>query len=128
VTDTDLVEMGLPKHSTGGKTPPDPPTSLVEATVDTSTPATVIIHFREKGKKSTAKPKGVHGAEIIHAILETPPTEWTELTNSSFFTSSPAKLTFTGKQRAMKLFFALRWEDNTGRKGPWNDIDSTIIP
>jgi hypothetical protein len=128
VTDTDLVEMGLPKRSSGGKTPPQPPSSLVEATVDTSIPATIVIHYRDKGSKSIAKPKGMHGVEIIHAVLDSPPTDWSQLTNSDFSTRTPVKLAFRGEQRGKILYFAIRWENNTGDKGPWNDIQDTIIP
>ncbi|MDR0724537.1 MAG: hypothetical protein LBF59_00820 [Prevotellaceae bacterium] len=128
VTDEDLVAMGLPKHSTGAKTPPTPPTDVVEATTDTSKPGIVGINFRTKNAKGTAKPKHVRGAEIVSAVLDTPPTDWAQLTHSSFDTKTPAQLVFTGEQRGKTLYFALRWENNVGEKGPWSEIYSAIIP
>ncbi|MDR0603626.1 MAG: hypothetical protein LBG80_04905 [Bacteroidales bacterium] len=128
VTDEDLVSMGLPKHPSGTKTPPTPPTTVPEATVDTSIPATVNINYRDKNEKGIGKPTGVHGVEIRWAILNTHPSDWDELTNSSFDTKTPATLVFKGEQRGKTLYFALRWENNVGQKGPWSDIYSAIIP
>jgi hypothetical protein len=128
VTDEDLVSMGLPKHSTGGKTPPTPPTTVVEATSDTSKPGIVGINFRDKNEKGMAKPKLVRGAEIAWAVLETPPVDWSELVHSAFDTHTPAQLVFTGDQRGKTVYYALRWENNIGEKGPWSEIYSAIIP
>jgi hypothetical protein len=128
VTDTDLVEMGLPKRSSGGKTPPSPPTTIIEATTDTSKPGIVGINFRDKNEIGTAKPKHVRGAEIAYAILDTPPTDWSQLIHSAFDTRTPAKLVFSGNDRGKTLYFALRWENNVGEKGPWSEIYNVIIP
>ncbi|MDR0384976.1 MAG: hypothetical protein LBH60_02740 [Prevotellaceae bacterium] len=128
VTDADLVEMGLPRRASGGKTPPTPPTAVVEAETDTSIPATVIINYRQKGKKGIAKPKGVHGVEILSDVFDAPVTDWALLTTSSFDTRTPAKFTFLSGQRGKTLCFALRYENNVGDKGPLSDIYTVIIP
>jgi hypothetical protein len=128
VTDTDLVEMRLPKRPTGGKTPPKPPTTLIEMTVDTSIPGTIIVYFRDKNERGTAKPKHVHGGEMKWAILDSPPSDWDQLVNSVFSTKSPIKLSFTGNMRGKTIYFAMRWENTVGQKGPWNVIVSAIIP
>jgi hypothetical protein len=128
VTDEDLVSMGLPKHPSGGKTPPTPPTEVLEATTDTSKPGVVGINFRSKNEKGTAKPKNVRGAEIVHAVLDSPPVDWSQLIHSDFDTRTPAQLVFSGNQRGKTVYFALRWENNVGQKGPWSDIYSAIIP
>jgi hypothetical protein len=128
VTDTDLVEMGLPKRSSGGKTPPTPPTTVVECTVDTSIPGMLIIHFRDRNEIGRAKPKGVHGVELRWIILDTPPADWSQLTNSVFDTRTPLRLAFSGEQRGKVVYFALRWENNIGEKGPWSEIYNAIIP
>jgi hypothetical protein len=128
VTDEDLVSMGLPKRPSGVKTVPIPPNTLIEATTDTSKPGIVGIKFRDKDEKGNAKPKHVRGAEIIHAVLDTPPTDWSQLIHSSFDTRTPAQLVFSGEQRGKTVYFALRWENNVGEKGPWSEIYSAIIP
>jgi hypothetical protein len=120
--------MGLPKHPTSAKTPPSPPDTVIEATSDTSKIGIVGINFRDKNEKGTAKPKGVRGAEIAWAILDTPPTDWSQLIHSAFDTRTPAELTFSGNDRGKILYYALRWENNIGQKGPWSEIYSAIIP
>jgi hypothetical protein len=128
VTDEDLVNMGMPKHSSGGRTPSIPPTDLVEATVDTSKPGMIIIHYRTKNSSSTAKPRSVHGVEIVHAILDKAPKDWSELIHSSSDTRTPAQLVFSGEYRGKTVYFALRWENSIGKKGPWSEIYNAIIP
>jgi hypothetical protein len=127
VTDTDLVEMGMPERSSG-RTPAPVPSSTVEAEVDASSPAVLTIHFKEHGSEKKAKPKGVHGAEAAWEILDTPPTDWSQLTHSVFDTNSPLVLSFNGDQRGKTLYFAMRWENTRGEKGPWSDIMKAIIP
>ncbi|MDR0728658.1 MAG: hypothetical protein LBF19_00825, partial [Prevotellaceae bacterium] len=80
------------------------------------------------GSAGRAKPAGVHGAEIAWAILDTPPDDWGALTHSSFDTHTPFRLSFPGDDRGKTLYFALRWENTTGEKGLWSDIQSVIIP
>lgn len=43
--------------------------------------------------------------------------------------NSPAHtLTFDENQRGKTVYFALRWENTRGEKGPWSQIVSSIIP
>jgi hypothetical protein len=127
VTNVDLVDMGFPERSSG-HTPSKPPTDFVEASVMLTGPAIITIAYRIKGEAGRAKPKNCHGMELRWVISDTPPTDWTQLINSVFDTSSPLQLTFTGEQRGKTLFYAMRWENNIGQKGPWSEILSVIIP
>jgi hypothetical protein len=128
VSDADLLAMGLPKHSSGGKTHPSRPDTVIVATTDTSKPAIVTVHYRDINKNGTAKPKGVHGAELKWSVLDAPPKDWSQLINSSFDTHTPLELVFSGDQRGKTLYFAMRWENTVGEKGPWSEIYSVIIP
>jgi hypothetical protein len=128
VTDADLIAMGLPERSSGGHTPTPVPQTSPEAEIRLPEPAVVEIHFRDEGSVHRGKPAGVHGAEIAWAVLDTPPEKWSQLTNSSFDTKSPFQFTFEGDQRGKKLYFALRWENTRGVKGPWSNILSAVIP
>jgi hypothetical protein len=127
VTNEDRTGMGLPIHDTK-PTPMDDPHSYPKVTVKSSSPAVVELHIIDSETNGKAKPEGVHGAEIRWLIALEPPINWTELTNSSFTTHSPCILSFAREQRGNRLFFALRWENTRGIKGPWSDIESTIIP
>jgi hypothetical protein len=71
---------------------------------------------------------GVHGVEIRWEIREEPPAKEEDLANSEIATRSPFTLTFTGDKRGKKVFFCLRWENGTGKKGPWSAVANAIIP
>jgi hypothetical protein len=90
------------------------------------------MHFRDvTSEKSSAKPFGVHCAEIkwgLFAVGEPRPTSADELPNSAVATRSPYTFKFEGPDRRKELCVVLRWENTRSVKGPWGpDIESTII-
>ena len=130
VTNADLLAMGMPERGDGERHPASVPKTSPAATVKTPGPGIVEIHFRDNSvdNPSHAKPPGVHGCEICWVVLDEPPVNWEQLVHSSFDTASPFRLTFEGDQRGRRLYFALRWENTRGEKGPWSEIQDTIIP
>ncbi|MDR1984058.1 MAG: hypothetical protein LBQ28_04450 [Prevotellaceae bacterium] len=127
VSNADRDAMGLPIHKTT-RTPAPVPTDVPEAEIVLPSPAVVEIHFRSAESSHKAKPDGVHGAEFAWAILDTPPVDWKQLIHSAFDTHTPLRLTFEGSERGKTLYYALRWENTRGEKGPWSEIFSAIIP
>jgi hypothetical protein len=79
-------------------------------------------------KTSNAKPDGQHGVEIAWLIAEQQPDVINRLHNSTFCTSSPIDLEFNEEERGKTVWFALRWENTRGEKGPYSAINSAIIP
>jgi hypothetical protein len=65
---------------------------------------------------------------MISAVLDTPPASRAELTQSSFDTHSPFRLTFDENQRGQALYYCLCWENTRGEKGPYSPIEKAIIP
>jgi hypothetical protein len=131
VTDDDLQSAGFPKRHSGGRKRVKKPKTLVEVETDTSKPAQVTLHYHDAGSHGTAKPDGVHGVEfctVVRNAGDPPPVDWSELTESIFDTCTPLTLTFTGEQRGKILYFAARWENTRGEKGPWNVIQWVYIP
>jgi hypothetical protein len=128
VTDDDLQGAAFPKRSSGRRRHSSLPDTRVGTRTDTSKPALVIIHYFDLESHGAAKPPGVHGAEIVWAVLDHPPVDWSELTHSEFSTRTPLSLSFSGEQRGLTLYFAMRWENTRGEKGPWSNIESVIIP
>jgi hypothetical protein len=128
LTDADRDSLGLPVRKSG-RTPSPIAAESPDVDVDTSVIAHLIIHFFEKGgRHRKGKPAGQHGAEIGWSISETPLTRWDELTHSAIDTNSPFTLSFENDQRGSTLYFALRWENTRGEKGPWSEIMNAIIP
>ncbi|EIQ00536.1 hypothetical protein OpiT1DRAFT_05082 [Opitutaceae bacterium TAV1] len=127
VTNAEREGLGLPVYK-DGRTPSPVPTTYPDFTIDTTILRQLTIHFREHGKKTSAKPDGIHGAEILWAILDTAPASLNDLTRSGFDTHSPFTLTFDENQRGKIVYFALRWENTRGDKGPWSPITHAVIP
>jgi hypothetical protein len=127
LTDEQRDALGLPIHD-GKPTPVPVPTTTIEAKVSLPAPATIDIHFHDAESEHRAKPMGVHGAEFRYAILDEPPVDWSQLSQSEFATRTPLQLVFSGYDRGKTLYFSGRWENSRGEKGPWNDIQSVIIP
>ncbi|MDR0538614.1 MAG: hypothetical protein LBH04_11340 [Tannerellaceae bacterium] len=127
ITDEDLVEMHLPvisNHRTFSVVPDSYPVGHPKPSFE----KIVDIAYVDSETNRKSKPKGVHGAEVVWAILNTPPIDQTELLHSTFATASPCRLVFKGEDRGKTLFFALRWENNRADKGPWSPIQSIVIP
>jgi hypothetical protein len=128
VTDTDRDGLGIPIHKTT-RTPAPVATEAPEADIDTSVIGRLIIAFFEKGHRhKKAKPAGQHCVEIAWTLSDTPVTRWDELIRSNVDTNSPFTLVFENDQRGKTIYFAIRWENTRGEKGPWSEITSAIIP
>ncbi|MDR3133326.1 MAG: hypothetical protein LBU42_04805, partial [Prevotellaceae bacterium] len=131
VTNTDLLEMGLPKRPSGERTPAPVATTSPASKVNTGTQRRVIIYFSDQHNNeetSREKPPGQHGAEIRWAVLEVAPVDISALTHSSFDTRSPFTLDFEGHDRGKHLYYSLCWENTRGEKGPYSPIVEVVIP
>jgi hypothetical protein len=127
VTDEDRTAMGIPNkdtHPTPVPVPPDVPE--VEALMPK--PRTLHFRFRRANMKHWGKPEDVHGMELKWIISDTPPAKLVELVHSDFATKSPLELTFEEDQRGKRLYYAVRWETGTVKKGGFSEIFSAIVP
>jgi hypothetical protein len=128
VTPDDLRGMGIVVPSST-RTPAPIATESPDTDVDTSVIAHLIIHFfRKGGKHRKGKPEGQRGVEIRWIVSDVPPARWDDLIHSGFDTNSPYTLEFENDFRGKTVYFALRWENTRGDKGPWSEIESAIIP
>jgi hypothetical protein len=128
VTDVDRANLGLPIHNTT-RTPAPVADKAPDFDVDTSVIGRLTMHFFVTGgSHRKGKPAGQHCAEIIWLISDTPPTRWEQLIHSAVDTNSPLTLVFENDQRGKTVYFALRWENTRGEKGPWSEIANAIIP
>jgi hypothetical protein len=130
VTDEDLNSMGLPTRSSSGRHPsPVPPTNPAARAITSQLRQVTIEFYEDDGAHKRAKPAGVHGAEIRWVVFDTIQTvHLDDLIHSSFDTRSPFTLTFADEQRGKVLYFALRWENTRGEKGPFGPIIDAVIP
>jgi hypothetical protein len=129
VTDSDLLEMGLPqrRQHVSNHTPPLPH-SYPKADVRLPTPGRIEFRIYDSATSRKAKPPGIHGVEIKWAILDAPPVNVDEMTQTSFFTQSPYILDFNFSLRGKTVYFCLCWENTRSKRGPWGGIQHAIIP
>jgi hypothetical protein len=129
VTNIDLKAMDLPLRPDGRHLEPSPvPLDFPGVKFDTSMIRRIIVSFFALDNLLKAKPKGVHGCEMLWGVFDISVTRLEELTHSAFDTRSPYTITFTDEQRVKHFCFALRWENTRGEKGPWSEIHIAIIP
>jgi hypothetical protein len=128
VTDSDLVEMGLPKRKVNPPTPAPVPTTYPIAKIDISLVSRLTISYVDSHTGKKGKPKGVAGAVIHWAILPAPPKDYAELYNSVLHTNSPLVLDFTEEQRDKTVYFRFAWQNVRGEKGAYGEIVSARVP
>jgi hypothetical protein len=86
------------------------------------------FRFRRANSKRWGKPGDVHGMELVWLISDTPPEQVEDLVHSAFATKSPLKLTFKESERGKRLYYAVRWETGTAKKGDFSEIFSVFVP
>ena len=126
LTNHDREDMGLviPDHH---PTPVEIPTTVPIVIISHPSMAVIELRFRDSEASGKGKPAGIHGAEVAWGTLDTPPVNWKDLNRSSFATHSPLKITFENEDIGKTFYYALRWENNRGEKGPWTPIEKTVI-
>jgi hypothetical protein len=127
VTDEDRTAMNIPNHDTH-PSPVPRPGDIPEVEAQTPKPRILRFLFRRRGMKRWGKPADVHGMELVWVISDTPPTKLEQLVHSAFATKSPLELSFDEDQRGKRLYYAVRWETGTVKKGDFSEIFSAIIP
>jgi hypothetical protein len=127
MTDNGRAEVGIPIHDKN-RSPHPKPDTLPDIEVKTPFPRIVHIKFRAQNAPRWGKPEYVHGLECLWVISDTAMTSIKDLLHSAFATHNPLQLVFDEEQRGKRLYFAVRWENGTVKKGNWSDIFSAIVP
>jgi hypothetical protein len=132
VTPEDLLALGMPQRPSGERHPSPVETDPPDCEASSSLLSHLIFHFspleKEGERAHKGKPAGQHGGELRYVASETEITRYEELVHSEFSTTSPITIEFDGNLRGRKVYFAMRWENNVGKKGPFGPIMSAIIP
>jgi hypothetical protein len=127
VTDTDLISMGMPPHSDKKSKKSQIADDYPWTKIITRLLRHMIIEYGSS-ETSRAKPKGQHGVELVYLISNERPNNISQLIHTVFDTSSPITIEFSEEERGKNFWFAVRWENTRGEKGPWSAINSAIIP
>jgi hypothetical protein len=132
VTNSQLRLLGFPERNAGGgRTPAEVAKTYPVVTVITR----LIGHlgfslgtYDSENKVRKHKPAGQHGAEFRWTLSESPVDSIDLFEHSDFTTKTDYVLDFKNPERGKTLYFAARWENRRGEKGPWSPIYSAIIP
>jgi hypothetical protein len=133
VSDEERKGLEITIHKTT-RSPMPPPTELVQLLLGQLVGNRVKVVFfpiipgMAAKEHSEAKPYGVRGVELRWAILPAPPASHDDLPRSVFCSRSPYIFQFDLPEAGKTLYICARWENNTGKKGPWSKIVSAIIP
>jgi hypothetical protein len=128
VTNNDLEAMGMPRRPSGGANPPlPPPVTVPGLKIERPSQGVVLVHFQDTDSPGKAKPRGVHGIELLWGFLDHEPTSREELTRSAFDTRTPYRFEFGLEDVGKHLYIFARWENTRGEKGPWSEVYRTIV-
>ena len=128
VTGEDRDSMGIrqPDHI---HTAIPAPATQIEFFIRIIAPRILEIVFRDTNHSTYRIPYGYQGAIVYWAILDNPPSGGEELIHSVEATRSIFQMEpFAESDRGKTVYFALRWQNAKGQKGPWSDIQDAIIP
>jgi hypothetical protein len=86
------------------------------------------LNVRDSESKSAGKPPHTIGFEIWRRIGgDTEPT-YEEMQFVELATRSPHTLEYPSTDRGKMVWYATRWVNTRGEKGPWSEIVSAIVP
>jgi hypothetical protein len=127
VTDEDRTAMGIPNHDTT-RTPIGRPKTIPVFNIVIKGIRKVTIPFHDEGTTSRAIPYGMNGAIVSWKVSDTPVTDPKLLEHTELATKSPAVLHFEEADRGKTVSIALQWQNETGVRGDFSEIENAIVP
>jgi hypothetical protein len=125
--DSDYMRLGL-KPPDRVRTGHFTVTELVEYDLALRGLREIVVRFWIKGAGHRAKPTGFDGAVLAWDVRDTPPATPADLTRHALASRTPYIVTFDETARGKTVYFALAWQNGRGKRGPWSDIQSAIVP
>jgi hypothetical protein len=126
VTGADRRDMSLPVYDRT-PTPVAAPKSRPELEIDFSQIARHTLRVRDSESKSAGRPAHVAGFEIWRRVGGHAQPAIDEMLLIGQATRSPHTLEYASTYRSQPAWYALRWVNTRGEKGPWSEIVSAII-
>ena len=126
VTDADRRSMGLPVYDRE-PTPATTPKTRPEVEIRFEQIMEHSVHVRDSESKSAGKPEHVIGFEIWRFAGDHEPA-YDEMQFAELATRSPHILQYAAADRSKTVWYAARWVNSRGEKGPWSEIVSAIVP
>jgi hypothetical protein len=127
VSDASRRDMGLPVYD---RTPTQvtPPETRPKMNILLTQIMKHILHVRDSESKRSGKPARVIGFEIWRRVGGDTEPAYEEMQFVGLVTRSPHTLEYTSADRGKMVWYATRWVNTRGEKGPWSEIVSAIVP
>ncbi len=126
VTNTQKDAAGITVPATT-RTPAPAPTTVPAATLDTNAGLRQVLRLVDSGTDKRRKPRGAIGAEVYMAIASAPPAGVDQLSLRDVNSSTKVIQEFNSADTGKTAFYAFRWVNTRGDKGPWSDITAATI-
>jgi hypothetical protein len=125
IDDGDRLGMGLPVYDRT-PTPAAPPATRPEIDIDFSQISRHVLHVRDSQTRSAGKPPHTIGFEVRRHLGKNQP-DYAEMLVVDLAIRSPYMLVYTTDVRTQMAWYAVRWVNTHGEKGPWSEIISAVI-
>jgi hypothetical protein len=124
--DDDLLEMGYPPVPRRCRTTAPVATTHPVSVVTSPEPAT--LEFRCGDETGATKPNDrTYGVETALMISDIPIDDPELLVHSYIHTRTRFRITFDFTRRGRNCYYAHRWVNTTGKKGPWSTVACALI-
>jgi hypothetical protein len=127
VSDAERLAMGLPVYD-HTPTQAQPPKTRTIMEIVFSQILKHSVHVRDSESKGAGKPEHVIGFELWRRIGGEAEPKFEEMQLVELATRSPHTLEYTSADRGQLVWYASRWVNTHGEKGPWSEIISAIVP
>lgn len=124
VTDETRLAAGLPVRRKTRSRSPIPDTRPL-AEIEVSQRLRHLIHFRNQGSTSKAKPPGVRACEIWCALG--PAATLADARYLATVTASPCLHTYNPADAGKSAHYFLRWVNTRNQPGPWSETVTATI-
>ena len=127
VTEAHLKNMGIPPIDST-HTPIGRPATRPVFRIVVKNTRLLSIPFQDEEGESKGIPYGMSGAVIARGILDAPPVEADGLPHTELATASPHPLRFKEEDRGKTVYIAMCWQNESGVRGDFTEIQSAIVP
>jgi hypothetical protein len=126
MTDADRRAIGLPVRDRRPAPTPQPKTRT-EMDIDFAEIAQHTLRVRDSESKNPGKPPRIIGFEIWRQVGKNTAPLFEEMHLVELAIRSPHTLEYASADRGKTVWYATRWVNTRGEKGPWSEIISAII-
>ena len=127
VTVEDLTNMDIPPVDTTPM-PIGRPTTRPVFEIEVRNTRLLAIRFHDHGSVSHTVPYGMNGAVVSFGFFDGPPADAGKLPHTELATRSPHLLRFKEEDRGKTVYIAMQWQNESGVKGDYTEMQSTIVP